>query len=42
MVHMQCCWGGTLNMERVRVIWNKTNTSSDIINTVALQRQCNL
>ncbi|XP_035281012.1 uncharacterized protein LOC118231378 [Anguilla anguilla] len=34
MVHMQCCWGGTLNMERVRVIWNKTNTSSDIINTM--------
>ncbi|XP_035282115.1 uncharacterized protein LOC118231881 [Anguilla anguilla] len=33
-VHMQCCWGGTLNMERVRVIWNKTNTSSVIINTM--------
>ncbi|XP_064199662.1 uncharacterized protein LOC135259339 isoform X2 [Anguilla rostrata] len=34
MVHMLCCWGGTLNMERVRVHWKKTNTSSDIINTV--------
>ncbi|XP_064199664.1 uncharacterized protein LOC135259339 isoform X4 [Anguilla rostrata] len=34
MAQMLCCWGGTPNIERVRVRWNKTNTSSDIINTL--------
>ncbi|XP_064199661.1 uncharacterized protein LOC135259339 isoform X1 [Anguilla rostrata] len=34
MAQMLCCWGGTLSMQRVRVHWKKTNTSSVIINTV--------